>query len=329
MKAHAKAPGKVILFGEHFVVYGEPSIVMAINRYAHVTINLRDDKAIHITSRDLNVEGIFRNDEYIPIVGSKEDRLKLQPIKFCVDKIADILGEKIGVDITIRSELPVASGLGSSAAVAVATTAALSKLLDLKLDLSKVNELAFEAEKIVHGTPSGVDNTIATYGGIILYTKGMKLKIERAKASKSLPLVIGDTRIPRSTKVMVENVRKLYEKHKKLISTVMQAYKELYLEAVNALAVGDLEKIGELMCINHGLLWSIGVSNEFLDKLVHTALDAGALGAKLTGAGGGGCMIALSYEDSLERIANAIKNAGGRVITALTENIGVKVWVEE
>jgi len=320
----ASAPAKVILFGEHFVVYGVPAIVAAIDIRAEAHVMRRQDELVYVRAPDLGTSGAFRPDgTFLPEPGQEEAGEALRPIFVAVNEVRKALGERLGLEVEVRSRIPIAAGLGSSAAVAVAASGAASWLLARRLDEELIFRAALEAEKLVHITPSGVDPAISTYGGLITYTKGVG--IERLRARAPLELVVGDTGRKRSTGALVSAVRALKERRPALFSKLLEAARELVAEAVGALRGGDLEALGELMDVNHGLLCSIGVSNEALDRLVHAARKAGALGAKLTGAGGGGCMIALVEPGRGREVAEAIERAGGRAFPARLSQEGVRI----
>lgn len=309
-QARASAPAKIILFGEHFVVYDKPAVVLAIEKRAYVTTKTRPDEKIIIESRGMKISGAFSKDgAYQPIKGGFEAASKLKPIYIVAKKILFDANENVGLEITIDSSIPIAAGLGSSAAVAVASAAAIGRLLGLYLSKEKIFKVALEAEKLIHGNPSGVDPAISTYGGILTYCKSKG--INRLDVNVNLPIVIGDTRVKRITGEMVSHVGRLRKRYPHLISKIMEAAEELVTLGIKALRNGDLETLGELMNLNHGLLCALGVSNGKIEKLIYAARKAGALGAKLTGAGGGGCIIALSRYANLESVANAIRNAGG------------------
>jgi len=323
LEVTASAPAKLILFGEHFVVYGKPAIVMAINRRAYIKAKTRKDGKIHIRSVNLEISGLFENSKFTPISGGFEAKEKLEPIRVVAEKIFEKSGRKFGVDIEVDSKIPVAAGLGSSAAVAAAAAMALSRLADLEISKDEIFEITYEAEQLVHGTPSGIDPAITTYGGIILFKKDEKPR--RLDVNYVLPLVVGDTGLERCTGDLVARVRRNREKYPSIIDPVIEAGGRTAERAVEALENADLETIGELMNINHSLLSAVGVSHERLDRLVNAARLAGALGAKLTGAGGGGCMIALAREEVLEHVALAIEQAGGIPFVAEKTAEGVRI----
>jgi len=320
----ASAPAKVILLGEHFVVYGEPAIVIAIDRRAYAKVENRSDKRLYLHSTNLNLAGYFDNNNFKVEYGDfKEAIMKFEPIKLAVEKVMEKCGERAGLNIEINSTVPVAAGLGSSAAVVAAVTKAVSALLGVELSKEEVFRITFQSEKIVHGSPSGIDPAISTFGGTLLFQMDTGFKPLEVKAD--IPLVIGDTGMERSTRTQVEKVHGIREKYPHIIEPMMHAARELVLRAIEALRYNDLETLGELMNINHALLYGLGVSDESLEWLISAARKAGALGAKLTGAGGGGCMIALARSEGIEKVVEAIQRAGGRPFIAKKTDEGVRV----
>ncbi|MFQ6073639.1 MAG: mevalonate kinase [Candidatus Bathyarchaeia archaeon] len=319
----ASAPAKVILFGEHFVVYGEPAIVLAIDKRAFARATLREDDRIYINSHDLGASGFFKGKRFQTEKGGKKAERKLQPLGTVIKKILDESKETVGVNVEISSSIPVAVGLGSSAAVAASVAAAVSGLLRKTLSQKDIFQLAYEAERLVHGTPSGIDPAISTYGGTLVFRRDRGF--QPLHVETDMPLVIGNTGVQRSTGELVTSVRKRRDRYPTIMEPVIKAGGEVTQRAVEALKRGDFAALGELMNINQALLSAVGVSNEALERLIHAARNAGALGAKLTGGGGGGCMIALASRDKLRRIAEAIEKAGGAAFTALKTDEGVRI----
>ena len=322
-QAKASAPAKVILLGEHFVVHGEPAIVLAIDKRATVKVETRSDPKIFIKSEDIDVSGFFVNNQFIPQRGGSEAKKKLEPIYAVAREIIQKYRLRNGVNIEIESSIPIAAGLGSSAAVSVASAAALLSLFDLDKSKDDIFKIAFNAEKIIHGTPSGVDPAISTYGGILWYRKSQPIR--RLDIDVDLPLIIGNTKKERSTGELVAKVNNLRRRYPSIIEKIIKAGGEIVKRSVKALREGDLKALGELMNINHELLCAVGVSCEELENLVHAARNAGALGAKLTGAGGGGCMIALVSPEKIEDVAEAIDEAGGEVLITRKTDAGVTI----
>jgi len=323
VKAKASAPAKIILLGEHFVVYGKPAVVIAIDRRAYVTAEHRSDKAIYIRSKELGVSGYFFNNRFEAEEGGQEAEAKLKPIETLVRRLMSSARTETGITLEITSTIPVEAGLGSSAAVAVASAAAVSRLLGLNLSKDEIFQLAYDAERLIHGTPSGIDPAISTYGGTLHYIRNKG--ITPLNADVDLQLVIGNTGIPRSTGRLVAKVRELRGKYPTIINLILESGGRVVEEAVEALKHGDLQTLGELMDIDQGLLSAVGVSHSSLERLIYAAREAGAYGAKLTGAGGGGCMIALAPQEKVEEIVKAIMDAGGEAFTAKKTEEGVKV----
>lgn len=320
----ASAPAKVILFGEHFVVYDKPAIVIAIDKRAYVTVKPRSDDKIVIKSATIGASGAFSiSGEYWPIEGERKNEAKFKPIYSIAKNLLCLSDEKTGLNIEINSSIPIAAGLGSSAAVAVASAAAIGSLLEINLAKKDIFNLALEAEKIVHRNPSGVDPAISTYGGALLYRKSEG--IIRLNIESGLPLIVGNTGIERVTGDMVSHVSRLRNRYPSIVDRIMEAGSAIAYLGVEALKSGDLKTLGDLMNMNHALLCALGVSNHAIEQLIAAARSSGALGAKLTGAGGGGCIIALSEPNSIHRIVEAIKHAGGGAFATSKASEGVRI----
>jgi len=302
--------GKVILFGEHFVVYGIPSIVSAI-----------DKKTIAIVKRIEGSGWSLQDDREVITPGYKEGKLKQQrdPIERIL-RAAGINPAKTGIKITLRGDLVAGSGLGASAASCVAIARALNEEFGLGLSDEQINEIAYEGEKGYHGTPSGVDNTAATYGGLIWFVRGEPNVIERIELREPVEIVVGNTGVVASTKAAVAGVRERKEKNPEKYGRIFREAEKIVHEARRALESYDMRSVGELMNRNHELLRAIEVSCKELDFLVELARDEGALGAKMTGGGLGGSMIALTPgRDLQERVARAMEREG---FEALRTRIG-------
>ncbi len=319
----ASAPAKVILFGEHFVVYGEPAVVLAIDKRAYASAQLRKDERIYVRSANMRLSGTFKGKRFLAERGGAKARLKLEPVKSAIEQVLKKAQRKAGVNVRIDSGIPVSAGLGSSAAVATSTIVAVSSLLEMQLSPNQIFRMAYESERLVHGTPSGIDPAISTYGGALQFEKGkdfIPLNLQT-----NIPLVIGNTKVERSTGELVANVRRIKQHYPSIIDPVIKTGGKIALDAVEALRKDDLQTVGDLMNINHALLCAVGVSHQSLERLIYAARKGGALGAKLTGGGGGGCMIALAEEKKLRRVKRAIERAGGTSFEALKTNDGVRI----
>jgi hydroxymethylglutaryl-CoA reductase len=205
--------------------------------------------------------------------------------------------------------VPRAMGLGGSAALAVAVIRALDRHCQLGLSEAAICELAFACEKIAHGTPSGIDNTVATYGRPLLYQRGTPPLVRTLTLRAPLPLVIGMSGTESLTARMVTRVRDAWERNHALYERIFDEIDALTLHALTALEAGDVAQLGELMNICQGQLNALQVSSSQIEELVQLARDNGAVGAKLTGGGGGGSVIALC-PDGGERVIRAMQAAG-------------------
>jgi mevalonate kinase len=305
----ATAPGKVILFGEHAVVYGRPAIatpVTQVKAKVIVTANPRGDSgAVRVQAPDIGLEAML------------EELEPADPLAVAIQGVASALKVKRHPACTIRitSTIPVAAGMGSGAAVSVAVIRAFSAFLGHPLPDDKVSALTYEVEKIYHGTPSGIDNTVITYARPVYFVKGKP--IETLKVRRSFTLVIGDTGVSSPTAAAVGGVRKAWQAGKSQYEAYFDSVGAIAESARQAIEGGAVELLGPLMDANHGVLRKIGVSSPELDSLVTAARRAGAWGAKLSGAGQGGNMIALVPPDQAEMIAKALQKAGAaRTIVA-------------
>jgi mevalonate kinase len=302
--------GKAILFNEHFVVYGVPAIVSAIGKYTIAKIE-------PFSGSELKLED---NRDATP----KYKEEKLQQQKDSLNRILKAMNlesSKKGLKIELGGNLYAASGIGASAASCVAIAKALSEHFNLNLSDDEINNIAYEGEKGYHGTPSGIDNTASTFGGLIWFEKGSNNVIQRMTLSSPIEIVIGNTGKVSDTAAAVAGVRARKEKNPDKYKEIFDRAKNIAFLARRAFKDEDYEEVGKLMNENHKLLQQIEVSSRELDFLVDVARENGALGAKLTGSGLGGNMIALTPGKELqERVANAIEKEGFQV---LATSIGV------
>ena len=303
----SSAPGKVILFGEHAVVYNRPALAVPVNQ-VHADVEVLDSSRagiwVHAPVIDLHAE----------LASLPSDH----PIASVILKLIQLfeISQTPNLEINISSTIPIAAGLGSGAAVSVALIRALSSFFSHSLSNHEINSLVFEIEKLHHGTPSGIDNTVITYNMPVYYIKGQP--IETFKTGKPFTIVIGDTGIPAFTKESVGDVRRIWLKDTNHFESVFNEISQISLIARRSIESGRPELLGELMDQNHALLQEMTVSSPELDKLVTAARGAGALGAKLSGGGRGGNMIALVEQAKAESVASALISAGAKQ-TIVTE----------
>lgn len=322
--------GKVILFGEHFVVYGKPSIVSAINSSTICEVQKLEKMSLAMFSK--YNEGI-PNVEYFEGTGwllqdfrnatkrYKEEKFEEQKesIRLMLKKM-NIDANKTPIKITFSGDLIAVSGVGASASSCASFVRAMNQEFNLKMDDNQINEVAFEGEKGYHGTPSGVDNTAAVFGGLLWFIKGDKEKnipnkIELMKIKNKVEIVMADTGLVTDTKKAVEGVKNRMKAEKEKYDKIFEEYDELSFNARKSFAEFDLKKIGDLMNKNHELLQKIEVSCKELDELVDIAKTNGSYGAKLTGSGLGGYMVALTPTKELqEKVANELEKKSKLVI---------------
>lgn len=295
------APGKIILFGEHAVVYGRPALAVPVTQ-VHTDVEIADSSRAGIWIQAPNV--------------NLHAELNSLPSDHPLASVIHNLFFTLGIDpfpnleIKITSNIPVASGLGSGAAVSVALTRALSEYLEHPISDEEVNSFVYEIEKLHHGTPSGIDNTVITYARSVYFVKGQAM--ETFKVGRPFTIIIGDTGQAAPTKESVGDVRKLWLKDKLQWETVFDEIGQIALMARRAIENGRIESLGELMDRNHALLQKMTVSSFELDTLVEAAKSAGADGAKMSGGGRGGNMIALVKPELAEKVSNALKTSGAK-----------------
>jgi len=272
-KIRGEATGKIILFGEHFVVHGAPAIAAAIDNKAVVEIEPAEENEIITTQK------------VVPEMS-----------KAAIAAIEKAMGIKERFKVYLTGNLPTYGGLGSSAAFCVALVKALAAYKNIRLNKEQLNAFAFEGEKAFHGNPSGIDNYVATYGGVIIFKKGKEQVQKQIEVKNPFTLVVGFTGKMSPTAKMVGEVGKLKQDDEEKFGQIMAEATEIVYKGATALEKGKIEEVGVLMNENQRLLKEIGISDEKNDQMVKLMLAAGALGAKLTGGGGGGCCIALARD---------------------------------
>lgn len=298
-----KGYGKTILFGEHFVVYGLSAIASALGSFTTANIKIVKGNGWTIDDQRPATPGYKKKkyDEAIQSVINVISHLKI-----------DTENQKL--EITFAGDLIAASGVGASAAQCTSLARALNDSFNLNLNDEKINKAAYEGEKAYHGTPSGIDNTASTYGGLIWFVKnlnGGKNTMDLLQSPKKVPLVIANSGITASTAEVVADVRRLKEENPEKFKKIFIKYEKLAKDAKKALLEGNIIAVGNLMNQNHKLLQEITVSGKINDKMVEIALKNGAVGAKMTGTGRGGLVIALAENEEIqEKISKAFEKEG-------------------
>jgi mevalonate kinase len=304
------APAKIILLGEHAVVYGQPAIAAPISDLrATATFALNPDSksGLRIIAEDLN--------EFIDYQRDLDHVLALTAAKV----LHHLQAEPPNVTIRLRSQIPLASGLGSGAAVSTALARALTGAVGRTLSNEALNAIIFEVEKVYHGTPSGIDNTVIVYEQPVYFVRDQAL--DRIEIGGAFRFLIGDTGQRAITKVAVGDVRRLYENQPQAIQPTLENIGRIVMAARGCIEQAQVNAFGQLMNENQKLLELLTVSSPELEKLIDAARDAGALGAKLSGGGRGGNMIALVPQDREAGIEKAMLKAGAvRVFRTIVQN---------
>jgi len=301
------APGKIILLGEHFVVEGCPAIGIAVGLYARVCV---EEGGPLVYSRQLGL--IEHSSPY------------MKPYARIISEVDKKYGCGSGYKIYIDSEIPVGAGMGSSAAVNVALANSLLKACGVEFTREEVNRIAYLGEVEVHGKPSGIDNTLATYGGLLYYRKGEFKRLD-LPLPRGVEIIIADTGVKRDTGRVVRDVLERKRRLGKIGEAIYEVASMLVESAVSAMENSDATMLGELMTVNHGLLFSMGASSWVNDRLVHKMLEAGAYGAKLSGAGRGGIVIGLAASSKSREIMEALGSEGVRAYSVKPDYEGVRV----
>jgi mevalonate kinase len=295
------APAKIILFGEHAVVYGQPAIAVPFTALA-ATANATPaptGSGLTIIAHDVDmILSVRPGDESPDDALTYAAQLTLKQLKAPLPDL----------NVDIHSTIPVASGFGSGAAVSAALIRELSAALGSPLDGDELNALVYEVEKMHHGTPSGIDNTVVVKGTPVYFVRGQPP--EPFTIGRAVTLVIAYSGVPASTRETVGEVRKLYERDPQTFQGYFEQIGGVVRSARAAIECGNLADIGDLMNKNQELLRTLTVSSPLLDTLTRAACDGGALGAKLSGGGRGGNVIALAEPDRAQQVSEAMHRAG-------------------
>lgn len=301
----ATAAGKIILLGEHAVVYGHTALALPIPHAVRATVRTIEGPT-SISIREWGLNNI--------VVADSSDGVSAA-INRILEEL-DVSSTSFAIDVSSR--LPRGMGLGSSAAIAVAITRAVASSLGRDLTDERINEIAFACEKLAHGTPSGVDNTVSCYAKPMLFRNDDELRLETLEVSAGVPLVVGFSHQSGPTHTQVAGVRSRYELNSTRYDALFAQIDDISCAGAIALQAGRFDELGQLMNICHGLLNAIEVSTPDLENMISIARQSGAVGAKLTGAGGGGSMVALC-PGTEDEVRSALGRAGYEVLQTTIE----------
>jgi mevalonate kinase len=313
----SSAPGKIILFGEHAVVYGYPAIAIPVNeRQAKVKIFPL-------------IGGSTEQIQFIaPQIQLEKDYKELDqshPFKIALDEVKQFLNidQYPSCKIHLTSSIPISSGLGSSAAISIALIKAMCEFVGFQPPKDVLSQMAFRVEVEFHGHPSGIDNSVIAYNQPILFQK--EKEMEFLKPAADFTIIIADSGIVGNTKSAVSGVRERWLTNQLMYDDFFKKISEIVVQAKKEIELGNQSQLGKLMSLNHEILDRLGVSLPTLDRLVDIAIKNGALGAKLSGGGLGGNIIVLTLPEKAEEISQELMNqgAGQTIITTLKKEVAI------
>lgn len=308
----AVAPGKVILFGEHFVVYGYPSLITSIDKFFKVKVYISSSTADEIKiESNLGFRATLQNSVLSFPVGQDNTYHEIikklySVIHYLVTHVSIDVRSKYSILIRLDSEIPLGGGLGSSSAFCVALTAALYHFIDKMLNKDKICYESIQAEKILNRDTSGADCSICTFGGLGQFDRLNGFKRISADFSDYQFLII-NSGITHDTFSMIEKVAKIKNNYPNDFNILCNQYGDIYNQVFSYLEHNDIGNIGELLNRNHQLLVSLSLSNPIIDKIINICNSEGSLGTKITGAGGGGSVLSFLHKDDLSVIKNILK----------------------
>jgi mevalonate kinase len=319
-KITVSAPGKLMLFGEHAVVYDHPCLVTAVNQRIRLNAELLDTPDFELEATDVDVTGYKKP---ISELGQGDIPKGAKFVEIAVKNIYEKFELNSGLRITTTSEFSSQFGFGSSSASTVCVVKALSELFELNLDNKVIFDLAFKAVLDIQGKGSGFDVAAAVYGGTLYFFTGGK-KIEPLNI-QNLPLIVGYSGVKADTVTLINAVKEKFADNQDRLNEIYNEIEGIVEKAKPEILAENWQTVGELMSDNQKLLSELGVSIEKLDSMINGAVSGGAYGGKLSGAGGGDCMIAFGPENSLSEIEKGITDAGGEILNVKTNAGGVRV----
>jgi len=319
-KVTVSAPGKLVLFGEHAVVYGRPCLVTAVGQRIKTTVELIDEPIFQLNAPDVSIS------DYKKPMSELGKGEAPKGAKFVEIAVANFLSKypfQAGIKVTTKSQFSSQFGFGSSSASTVCVIKALSELFSKKLSNKQIFDLSYKTVLDIQRKGSGFDVAAAIYGGTLYYVTGGK--VIQSLNIENLPLIVGYTGVKADTVTIVNQVAALAKKYPKQIENIYTSIQSIVELAKISLLKSDWQSSGELMNFNEGLLTTLGVEGKKLADMIYAAREAGAYGAKLSGAGMGDCMIALASPSKVRSVKNAITQAEGQIINVKTNVEGVRI----
>ncbi len=324
-KVKASAPGKLMLFGEHSVVFGHPCLVTAVDLRLSVTVEENDEHFFSLEAPDLALFDYHKSRQEL----GQGNLLKAASfLETCLSFFLQRHPQEHGVKVLSKNEFTSSYGLGSSSASTVALAKALGEFYGVRLDNEELFDLCYQVVLSVQGVASGFDIAAAIWGGTLYYVTPKapaKQPSVLPLAIDELPLVVGYTGIKADTATLIRKVQAAYSENQQQIASIFEQISNLVEQARSALTASDFAKVGELMTANQNLLRQLQVSSSELENLIVASLAAGALGAKLSGAGGGDCMLAVAKPAQSAAVAQAIASVSGKIIEVKTNAEGVRL----
>lgn len=314
------APGKLMLLGEHAVVYNHPCLVTAVDQRMYVTVETINEPIFELHAPDVQ-----ETDYKKPIdeIGKGDIPKGAQFVEIAIRNISEKYPLRTGLRVTTKSEFSSQFGFGSSSASTVCAIKAVSEILGLNLSKKEIFDLSYKTVLDIQGKGSGFDVAAAVFGGALYFMTGGKV-IEPVDI-KELPLIVGYSGIKADTVTLINKVKESFANRQNRLNEIYNRIEVLVNQSKDALIEMDWVSFGNLMNKNQDLLKELGISIEKLDNMIRVVLNAGAYGAKLSGAGGGDCMIAIVPKDNEQEVKDGISQAGGKVVNIKTNAEGVRI----
>lgn len=316
----ASAPGKLMLTGGYAVVHGQPTIVTAVDQSLSVTVQKNGQDTFHLYAPDLGIDAYSKT---IDDLGKKELPKAVRFVEILYKNFLERFPQSEGINVTTNSEFSSSFGFGSSSAVTVAFAKALTSLYELDFSNDQLFDICYQAVIEVQGVGSGFDIAAAIWGGTLYYVS--PAKIVKPIVLEKLPIVVGYTGIKADTPTLIRMINSDLNRKPAEIKQVFSDIGQISNDLEEKLLASDWSAAGGLLNSHQQQMRELGVSSIELERLINASLDAGALGATLSGAGGGDCMVALVDDKSRKKVGLAIEEAGGRVIEVNLQAPGVRI----